>query len=1447
MTEEKIPNVETNDADPTWEEEREQTLQLLKKFQRQRFFHMELETEDPQWLDRLTVLNAKIDTMQKQLIQVEKLKPKTTEEHKEDGQQVPKNQLYKIPSNLPNFKGTDLLNFLRELETLLSAHNIPEHAWTRALATRASGEDLDWIRTNIIEVDADWPTAKKALYQEYCGMAAKVLARKKLRELHQQQGTPVAKFLRQVELLAREAQVPIDQSLAYDVLGALDPRISKEVTLLLGTTGYQNLSYQELKQQAKYVQDVILASQGEPRTPYQTPSKKRLVCEPDLGGCGKTGHTVDVCRKRSGACLRCGGQDHKVRDCPQTGMKKEDPEPTVPKLQQHVQCTDGTERAQEDIYQLSDATFLMTMQHLQVHDQEEGTQENRARQRPEAPHTRTLLVPCIIQGIRCRLWLDSAADISSISPRVVDQLHLPKQEGEGYLRLFGGTLKKREAHVVLPELRCGDKILEDIRVDVSEQLAPGDGILGLDLWHRLGFRIEGVPFDFPTEEQPTALLHPPTLIERPDTRVQTPADEATRQTIREGLKAVLRANEQLAPTTGCTFPGSVVHLQLPPGTKPQYVPQYKIAEVYHEQVQQQLNTWVQEGVIEKRVERSDWNSPLLVAHSRADKEKGKPPRICLDPRSINRFLPDNPRPLPHIDQLHKSLGNFQLISELDLYKSFTQFWLAPEDRIVTSFTWGRQQYHFSRCPFGLKPLSQLFQVAMEEMLREHCKYILIFVDNVYVYTNAGGPQQHVQHLQNVIQTMNEHHLRLNVKKTFLGYHSISVLGHLVAAGTRTAAPDKVQLLQNWPRPTSGKQIESYLGFCSYLRDYIPLYADIAAPLEKLRKVKDLQSVWTDECEKAFAMFRTILLNAPVLQDPLPDQQFNLSVDASQSGLGLVLWQWSDTKRTTRRYILFAAKALQQAQVNYPATRRELLAIVWALRKCHDYIWGRKFVLHTDHSALTYLFTQKHANHMMLNWWDTLLDYDMEVVHCPGVLNVLPDALSRIYTDQSKQATQQHQQQQVQWDTFTPKDLAEFVQERANKVIPLPEERQYLIDAAHDTGGHFAGDAVFRELWKQGYYWPGMRKQIDDHVGKCLSCLKFNIGKKGYHPLRSIVANAPFEHLAVDLKTDLPTTPRGNNHVLVVTCIATKYTVLVPLVDKAAATVAWALWERVLTVYPTPKILQSDNGKEFLNKLVKTLCSLHGIDKRRVAPYNPRANGSAENRVKNTAQVLFKIAENDLDNWDLYLPMVQLALNAKVHQTLRASPASLLFGTDIGAYADYSNATLDTTSLQGLQKRAELLRDIIRPQVLGTYHARRGISAEKNNQQLRQAPPIPVGQEVMMIDTTRTAKSQPRWKGPYLIVAHKKGGNYVLQDPVSKALVSRDPPRHHLKTIGHFTEDNGIYEVDTVLNHRTTEEGATEYLIKWQGYDDDHNTWEPEENLHSCQETLKNYWDLRNQQ
>ena len=136
-----------------------------------------------------------------------------------------------------------------------------------------------------------------------------------------------------------------------------------------------------------------------------------------------------------------------------------------------------------------------------------------------------------------------------------------------------------------------------------------------------------------------------------------------------------------------------------------------------------------------------------------------------------------------------------------------------------------------------------------------------------------------------------------------------------------------------------------------------------------------------------------------------------------------------------------------------------------------------------------------------------------------------------------------------------------------------------------------------------------------------------------------------DHIAVDCALSFPSSPRGLNILLVVVDVCTRFVFLRCFPDKSARSVAASLFS-IFIDFGFPKIIQSDNGFEFVNTVVKALTSEFTIDHRLITPYHPRANGLAERFVQTACRAIKKLLEGDESNWDLHVPAVQLAINLR---------------------------------------------------------------------------------------------------------------------------------------------------------------------------------------------------------
>ena len=173
-------------------------------------------------------------------------------------------------------------------------------------------------------------------------------------------------------------------------------------------------------------------------------------------------------------------------------------------------------------------------------------------------------------------------------------------------------------------------------------------------------------------------------------------------------------------------------------------------------------------------------------------------------------------------------------------------------------------------------------------------------------------------------------------------------------------------------------LRHFLGFASYNRKFIPKFAQKVAPLHTLTE-KSREWLWTKQCEDAFIALKTHLISPPILSYPDFQAEFTVDTDTSQDRVGTVLSPQND-----RCVIAYASRVLTKPERQYCTTRRKMLALVWAVQHFKPYLWGRPFVVRTDHSALRWLWNFKDPQGQVARWSKILSEYDVKVQHRPGV-------------------------------------------------------------------------------------------------------------------------------------------------------------------------------------------------------------------------------------------------------------------------------------------------------------------------------------------------------------------------------------------------------------------------------------------------------------------------------
>ncbi|EIE92672.1 hypothetical protein RO3G_17383 [Rhizopus delemar RA 99-880] len=420
-------------------------------------------------------------------------------------------------------------------------------------------------------------------------------------------------------------------------------------------------------------------------------------------------------------------------------------------------------------------------------------------------------------------------------------------------------------------------------------------------------------------------------------------------------------------------------------------------------------------------------------------------------------------------------------------------------------------------------------------------------------------------------------------------------------------------------------------------------------------------------------------------------------------------------------------------------------------------------------------------------------------------------------------------------------------------VPPDSEHRELMTDAHNKVGHYGAEQMVKRLHNEGIHWPNLISDCVKFVRQCNECMKHNIEKKGYHPLRSIYSYYPGDHYAIDLGGPMHTTSiSNNNYFMVIIDVCTRFCILRALADKKADTILRALID-VFCIMGFPTKLQSDNGTEFKNSLSKNLANAMGYDHRFITPLHPSANGLSERFVQTVKKLLAKSTNGVGNDWDAFLPSIQLAMNNRISKRLNSTPFSLMFARKMIEPYGFRSDKDKLKEVKGkppmsheeLMKRIDYMTDIVFPAIAAKTKAQVELEQAKFNDSHRLADYAP-GSHVMVRIPTKSGQLAPAYEGPFTVVRKNQGNAYILRDETG-VLMPRSYTTTELKLISNEEiielddEGNEIqsYEVEAVLNHRGPPKNR-EYLVRWKNYSSEWDEWLTADKFNDP-DILRKYW------
>ncbi|UYV73167.1 K02A2.6-like, partial [Cordylochernes scorpioides] len=710
-------------------------------------------------------------------------------------------------------------------------------------------------------------------------------------------------------------------------------------------------------------------------------------------------------------------------------------------------------------------------------------------------------------------------------------------------------------------------------------------------------------------------------------------------------------------------------ISLRPNAKPKFFKFRPVPFSIKEKIDKELDRLEKSQIIEK-VNASDWSTPLVTVI----KSNGEL-RLCGDfKNTLNNCIEDEKYPLPTIETMLGNLGGNKIFTKLDLSSAYHQIEMDEASKNLLVVSTHRGLYRYNRLPFGISPASAIFQRCMDSLFHD-VPNTVIYLDDIFI--GSKDEQEHYRILKIIFDKLKELNFTLNKEKCLFLKKDICFLGHIINEDGVRPDSKKLEALERCKKPFDKTSLKSFLGMLSFYSKYIPNMSTLAGPLYQLLK-KDNRWKWSSQCEKAFLNLKLTLLNSQALIHYSMKLPLTLTCDASAYGISGVLCHIVEGEE---KPITFVSRTLSSAEVKYSQTEKEALAIVFATSKLRQYLFGRKFVLKSDHKALTTVFGNKRllppliANRLH-RWALELSNFDFDIRYTNKDTMLCADAFSRLpleeinlWEDNIDLVTHD-----ISFLNVTPLDHL-IIEEETNKDPVLNKLKEYLLEdpqlAKKDEtmkpflsklenfsvlqGCIFVDSRAvipstcqdqmlkllhqshiginrMKSLARSSVWWPKMDSQIEEFVKECSPCMHHQTAPPAENTPWPRT-NQPWQRVHVDHFYF-----RGDCYLLVVD--ANSNWIEVFPVRGTTSQENIKLLRECFARYGLPQCLVFDNGPPFNSIEFKEFLRKNNVYHLTSPAYNPSSNGIAEVSVRIIKKSLEKsLEESPNSNMDCILQNV----------------------------------------------------------------------------------------------------------------------------------------------------------------------------------------------------------------
>ena len=796
-------------------------------------------------------------------------------------------------------------------------------------------------------------------------------------------------------------------------------------------------------------------------------------------------------------------------------------------------------------------------------------------------------------------------------------------------------------------------------------------------------------------------------------------------------------------------------------------------------------------------------------------------RFCIDFRNLNNCSESMGWPIPNIEQMMRRIGTCKpkVFGVMDLTSGYHQAPLSESSQVFTAFITFMGVFEWLRVPMGPKGAPSYFQQIMATVVLAGLIYHIleIYLDDIIVHGNSE--EEFLNRLRLVFERLRKHRITLNPTKCIFGAPRIEYTGHVLDEKGISFSKKKLDMVINFKKPENQKELKSFLGLVTYFHSHIRNHSMIVRPLhEMVRDYKPRNKLqWNSGTTAAFLKIQEAINNCPTLYYIDDFSPIFLHTDASDYGIGAYLFQ---LKEGIEYPIAFISKAFKKEQLRWGVPDKEAYVIFYAFNKLEYLIRDVHFTLRTDHKNLTYINLENTGK--VKRWKLAIQEFDFDIEHIPGHLNVVADAFSRL----------------IPIDEFPASEHLCILDE-----FKIPKDKYKLIAGVHNSlTGHHGVERTCDKLEKQGHKWIYMKEHVKRFIKKnCPCCQKMSYIKIPIHTHPFTTASySIMERVNVDTIGPFPEDEYKNKYIIVFICCFSRFIELYAVKDLTAKSAAIALLQWTGR-YGCPAQLLSDNGSQYVNELIKEFLHIIGTEHVLTLAYSKEENAIVERANKEVGRHLKAILfhKNVISNWSIFLPLVQRIFNAEVKESLGVSPAQILFGNaitlDRGIFLPHTmtdlqpQMSLSEWTSKMLHSQEELIRIAYETQTNKDRLHMTSVNEENTYF-------LPNTYVLVKYENRPPSKLHTNWKGPMRVV-NSVGSKYTVHNMVTDELEN-----HHVSQLKQFefdpemtdpqlvaNKDQQLFDVESILEMRGDPNKSKKqlfFLVRWKGLTSVDDSWLP---------------------